>query len=284
MRELLLTALEAASAATSVHLRYAGGRTAVESAREKGTSDFVSQVDLEAQRAAVSAIRARFPHHRIMAEEEDPHGREEERRSDGGGTGSHPGAGPVWVVDPLDGTTNYLHRHPQYAASVGILEAGRAVAGAVMAGATGERWWALRGSGAYKDGHRIHTSAVRALPDALVGTGYPFKRLDLLPAYLEQFGRVLPATMGIRRGGSAALDLCALAQGTLDGFWELILSPWDITAGVAILEEAGGVACRVDGSPLRMEEPESVLAANSRRLLTSLKEVVGGDEKPSRPG
>lgn len=279
MREILHTALEAAQAATAVHLRY---RSVPEDrqAREKGRSDFVSQVDLEAQRAALTVIGRRFPDHAVVAEEEDG----EAGVPDGipQGTGADPAAGrhrgvPVWVVDPLDGTTNYLHGHPQYAASVGVLLGGEPVVGAVTAGATGERWWARKDGGAWKDGRRIQVSGVRVLQEALVGTGYPFKRLDLLPDYLDQFGRVLPGTVGIRRGGSAALDLCALASGTLDAFWELILSPWDVAAGAAILQEAGGRLARVDGSPMGYAESGSVLAANSSVLLEGLGALVRGE-------
>ncbi len=263
MRELLFTALEAAQAATAVHTRYAG-TPALEDAREKGTSDFVSRVDIQAQRAALAVIRRDFPDHRIVAEEDDP----DRIQAEGGARG--PASGPLWIVDPLDGTTNYLHGHPQYAASVGVLVDGAPAAGAVMAGASGERWWALRGGGAWKDGRRIRVSSVRALDRALVGTGFPFKRHDFISAYLEQFGRVLPTSMGIRRGGSAALDLCALASGVLDAFWELVLKPWDIAAGLMILQEAGGTATRMDGSPLTLDRPESVLAGNSPELVEAL--------------
>jgi myo-inositol-1(or 4)-monophosphatase len=275
MRELLDTALAAAEAAAQVHRRWAG-RIRTEEAAEKTTnSDFVTKVDMEAQAAAVNRIREAFPRHPILAEEDDEGARnraaEEERL-------------PIWVVDPLDGTTNFLHGHPFFASSVGVVLNGRPMAGAVVSASSGERWWAAADQGAYRNGERIVVSRTRELRYALVGTGFPFKLLDRLPEYLEQFGRVLPATAGIRRGGSAALDMCHLAQGSLDAFWELWLAPWDIAAGLCILEEAGGVARRVEGGPLDLLSAGSVLAANSPGLLDALGEKVTPAAAESRAG
>jgi myo-inositol-1(or 4)-monophosphatase len=265
MDDLLRTAIDSAEAAASIHRRYSG-EAWVEAATDKGTSDFVSRVDLEAQEAALSVIRQRFPGHRILAEEDHP------GREDAAGTRSSPGGAetPVWIVEPLDGTTNYLHGHPQYAASVAVVEGGSPAAAAVVAPATGERWWARRGSGAFKGGVPVRVSTLRRFDRALVGTGFPFKALQLLPDYLEQFGRVLQATAGIRRGGSAALDLCALASGVLDAFWELFLNPWDVAAGILLVTEAGGWVTRLDGSPVGFEEPGTILAANSPEFLEEL--------------
>lgn len=297
MDPLVATALEAAEAAARIHLRHFG-RFRVEDAREKGRSDFVSMVDLEAQEAALAVIRSRYPGHRILAEEETGGGGE----AGGGGPGAlEPGDGGgdtaarrwpedgshLWIVDPLDGTTNYLHRHPMFAASVavgrlapeeegaggvGVLEAG-----AVVAPRTGERWWARRGGGAWKNGQPIRVSGVRSLRSALVGTGFPFKEPHLLPRYAEQFQRVLPASGGVRRGGSAALDLCYLAEGILDAFWEEdYLAPWDVAAGLVLVREAGGVASRLDGDGFDLEDG-SALAAGSAELLRELGEVVRGE-------
>jgi myo-inositol-1(or 4)-monophosphatase len=265
MNDLLSTALAAAGAASAVHLRYLG-KVRVEEADEKSASDFVSRVDLEAQAAALGVIRDRFPDHRILAEEED--GRS--------GPSSWPGGrDPTWIVDPLDGTTNFLHGHPAFAASVGILMDGRPVAGAVDAAFTGERWCASRGRGAFRNDRPIRVSRIGSLERALVGTGFPFKRLELLPRYLAQFARVLPAASGIRRGGSAALDLCYVAQGSFDVFWELFLSPWDVAAGAAIVTEAGGIVQRPGGGPLEFgPEGGAVLAGNSPALVQALETLL----------
>ena len=267
MRQLLQTALAAAEASAHVHRVWAG-RIRSEDAREKTTaSDYVSRVDMEAQEAAVDRIRSEFPEHPILAEEDRP---DDSHRAEGSSRA------PLWVIDPLDGTTNFLHGHPAYASSVGIVVGGEPVAGAVVAAATGERWWAAREQGAFRNGDRIRVSRTRDLSHSLVGTGFPFKLLDRLPEYTEQFQRVLPRTSGIRRAGSAALDLCYLAQGSLDGFWELHLHGWDIAAGLSILSEAGGVARSMEGGLLDPVAGGSVLAANSPGLLVQLEACLFG--------
>ncbi len=198
-----------------------------------------------------------------------------EEARDGPSSGAWP-EGPLWVVDPLDGTTNFIHRHPMYTVSVGLVLEGRPAVGAVVCPATGERWWAARGRGAWKGGRRIEVSGQTEIRGALVGTGFPFKALDLLDAYQAQFARVLRSTAGIRRGGSAALDLCYLAQGSLDAFWELVLSPWDVAAGLAILSEAGGTSSRLEGGEIGPERG-TVLAANSTGLQDALGALVRGE-------
>ena len=260
--DLLNTALEAAETAAGVHKDFCG-HVLAEDAIEKGTSDFVSHVDLKAQDAALGVIQRRFPTHRILSEEEHP---------GGGRAGPADSNMPLWIVDPLDGTTNFLHGHPAYAASVGVVIRGEVAAGAVVASATGERWWAARGQGAFRNGEPVHVSQIRKLRLALIGTGFPFKQIADLPSYLREVERVLPACSGIRRGGSAALDLCYLAQGSLDAFWETRLYPWDIAGGLVILSEAGGVVRRKEGNPLDIQIAGSVLAANSPELLENLSQ------------
>jgi len=263
MNDLVRTALAAADAAAAIHRRDFG-RIVLEGATEKGRSDYVSQTDLDAQRAAQDVILSRHPDHQILGEEDERPLAERLAEWDGS---------PLWVVDPLDGTANFLHGHPQFAASVAVAVDGRPVAGAVASGTTGERWWASRGDGAYKNGRRIQVSRRPALKDALVGTGFPFKLLEELPPYLGQLGRVLGASSGIRRAGAASLDLCYLAQGSLDAFWELILHPWDFAAGWVLVEEAGGVLVKMDGSPLEIMNT-AVMGANSPELLEALAEVL----------
>lgn len=288
MDDLLVTALDAAEAAARVHMDHFR-RFGVETAREKAQSDFVTQVDLEAQSAAVSVVRHMYPHHQILAEEEQDgaqlKGLVADRRwpEDGG---------YLWIIDPLDGTTNYLHGHPLFGSSVAVgrlpgteepSEANQGLsffgcleAGAVVAPRTGERWWARKGGGAWKSGQRFSVSSVRSLSKALIGTGFPFKEPEIVPRYAEQLKRVLPNTGGVRRGGSAALDLCYLAEGMLDGFWEEdYLSPWDSAAGLIILSEAGGVASRMDGSAIDLENG-SILAGNSDKMMEGLKRLLHG--------
>ncbi len=263
MNPLLRTAREAAEAAARIHRRDAG-RIVLSGATTKARADYVSKTDLDAQAAALAIIQANHPDHLILAEESDEPVEAQLARWDGR---------PLWIVDPLDGTANFLHEHPQYCASVGVAVEGRPVAGAVVSGSTGERWWASEGEGAWKNGRRIRVSTERPLLEALVGTGFPFKLLEVMPRYLGQLDRVLRSASGVRRAGSAALDLCYLAQGSLDAFWEEILMPWDFAAGLVLVREAGGILARPDGSELEIA-PGAVRGANSHSLLEELRRAL----------
>lgn len=247
-QDLLDCALAAARAAAAVHRRHLG-QVSLDQWSEKGVADFVTHVDREAEDRIVAEIRARFPDHAILAEE-------------GGGVGSA-SAEWLWIVDPLDGTTNYLHGYPAYAASIAVAHRGELVAGVVACAATDEEWWAVRGGGAFHDGRPIRVSGLTDLRLALIGTGFPFKATHRLPHYLRQFDAVLRRTAGIRRAGSAALDLCHVATGYFDGFWELVLAPWDIAAGALIVREAGGVVSPLGGERDMLAEPGGVLAGNA---------------------
>jgi myo-inositol-1(or 4)-monophosphatase len=290
LEELLETAREAAGAAAAVH-RARAGTVDTGDADEKGRADFVSEVDLEAQRAALAIIRSRHPDHRILAEEEDPALLTEDRpallspseAASGIGRG-----GPIWVVDPLDGTANFLNGHPLHCASVGLVLDGRPVVGAVACAPLNQEWWAARGLGAYRNGTRIRASTAPDLALTLIGTGFPFKAIHRLDEYLAGLGAVLRDTAGVRRGGSAALDLCHVAEGTLTAFWELSLSPWDWVGGLAILAEAGGVSGRLEGGAIDPLVGGSVVAAGTEAQLRDLRALVasgtpsGGSAPESR--
>jgi len=263
VNRLLRTAREAAEAAAAIHRRDAG-RIVLSGATIKARADYVSKTDLDAQAAALAVIEENHPDHAVLAEESDDPVEEQLERWDGR---------PMWIVDPLDGTANFLHEHPHYCSSVAVAVDGVAVAGAVVSGSTGERWWAARGEGTFKNGRRISVSSERPLIEAMVGTGFPFKLLEAMPRYLGQLDRVLRSASGVRRAGSAALDLCYLAQGSLDAFWEEILMPWDFAAGLLLVEEAGGVLARPDGSGLPLT-PGPVRGANSRALLDELRATL----------
>ena len=227
---LLEVAREAAEAAAEVQ-REASGRLDPSKWGEKGRSDFVTEVDLASERRIVEIIRGAFPDHEIMAEE-----------SAAGSAGSigPSGVGVRWIIDPLDGTTNYVHGYPEYAVSIAAEDADGFAAAVVLNSAVDECFEATRGGGARLDGEAIRVSGLRELRLALVGTGFPFKHLDVLPLYLDTFTTVMKATAGIRRAGAAALDLCDVACGRLDAFFEFHLMPWDVAAGGLIVREAGG--------------------------------------------
>lgn len=257
----LRTAVEAAGAAADVHRRWSG-RIDILAAGNKGFSDFVSRVDTESQEAALEVIRGRHPDHLVMAEEDGEDGTEVPQD----GT-------PLWVVDPLDGTTNYLHGHPAYGASVAVAVGGVPVAACVHAAATSERWWARRGGGAWRNGKPIRVSRPRGWEQSLVATGFMFRGEADLDGFTRQMGRVKAAGAGIRRCGAAALDLCYVADGRYEAFWEHFLNPWDYAAGWLVVLEAGGAVERTDGSPLGLPAG-SVMAGNAPDTLAALRELL----------
>lgn len=266
-RELMEVALAAARAAAAVHRAYLG-RVAVDQWSEKGTADFVTHVDREAERAVVELVHARFPDHGFLAEEGTlPDAAEQ--------VGASADADWVWIVDPLDGTTNFLHGYPMYAASVAVTYRGGLRAGAVVATATNEEWCAYLGGGAFKDGRSIRVSEIADLRRGLIGTGFPFKAIDRLPEYLAQFDRVLRNSSGVRRAGSAAIDLCHVATGYFDGFWELSLLPWDVAAGTLIVREAGGLVTRFNGDPDVLGPGPGEIVAGNPAIHARLIELLG---------
>ena len=263
--DLQATAEAAAQAAAEVHRDAARDRTRLHVGSKTGHSDFVSEVDLAAQAAALAVIAARHPTHEIMAEE------------DGGGRPGAPGNAHLWLVDPLDGTTNFLHGHPFYSASVAVWDPGGPVAGAVRAHALGKSWTAARGEGAFEDGEPIRTSRAEELAGFLLGTGFPFKFPARIDPFLGALGRALRRTSGVRRTGAASLDFAYVASGRLDGYWEDMLCAWDFGAGALLVTEAGGAVGRIEGGPLTPDHG-SVLVANSARSLERLRELVAPPE------
>jgi len=245
----LSVALEAARAASRIHQQRLG-TVPNEDWSQKGVADFVTHVDREAEARIVEIIANRFPNHDILAEEDDS---TSARASDW-----------LWVVDPLDGTTNFLHQYPMYCASVALLHDGEPVAGAVVCGPTGEEWSASRGGGAQRNGAPITVSATSRMDHALIGTGFPFKLPGVLEDYLNQFRSVFPHVSDIRRAGSAAMDLCHVATGYFDGFWELDLRPWDYAAGALMVREAGGVVTALDGGEPDWSAGGGVIAGNPK--------------------
>jgi myo-inositol-1(or 4)-monophosphatase len=247
----------AASAAADFIRSRAGDRAGLEW-RSKAPSDFVSDVDTGAERVIRDAFQASIPDASIMGEELSPDAALDART--------------VIIVDPLDGTTNFLHGYPEYAVSIAAVLDGALSAGVVLNVALGELFTATLGGGAFLDGAPISVSPVDDPSRALIGTGFPFSRHDQLPTYLRQLGAVSRATAGVRRAGSAALDLCDVACGRFEAFWELSLSPWDFAAGMLIVREAGGTVTTVAGDDVPLE-PSSILAGN-RAMHPWLLETV----------
>jgi myo-inositol-1(or 4)-monophosphatase len=197
-------------------------------------SDFVTQVDRDAEQLIAEELLGEFPESVVIGEELSPGSQDRNQ-------------GLKWIVDPLDGTTNFLHRYPAYAVSIAAQEEGKLVAAVVVDVHQDLTYSATAGGGAWLGDARLAVSQTRVPANALIGTGFPFKTLDLLPQYLRQFTTVLNSTSGIRRAGSAALDLVDVAQGRFDGFWELSLAPWDVAAGTLLVREAGGMVTDTEG-------------------------------------
>ena len=233
--ELLDTAIAAADAA-AIFIRERSGDPGALAWIEKSPADFVSEVDRGAEERIREIVLRRYPLARILGEELSPNALADD--------------GLAFIVDPLDGTTNFLHGYPEYAVSIGVARDGAIVAAVVVNVPMGERFTALRGEGAWRDGKPIQVSAITDPGRALIGTGFPFKHPDTLPTWQRQFGRIMLTTAGVRRAGAAALDLCDVACGRFEAFWELRLAPWDFAAGLLIIHEAGGVVTGLDGRPV----------------------------------
>jgi myo-inositol-1(or 4)-monophosphatase len=234
---LLAVALEAARAAAAV-IRSAGPRVREIVWTEKGATDFVSEVDLGAEQAIFGVVRRELPQAAFLSEETAPTISPERQSS-----------GVVFVIDPLDGTTNFLHGYPQYAVSIGVLVDGALAAGVVLDVPADDCFTATAGGGAHLNGMPVHVSAIDNPQRALFGTGFPFVRHEEIAPYLAQLGRVMAGASGVRRAGAAALDLASVACGRFEGFWEMKLSPWDIAAGLLIVREAGGIVTTLEGAP-----------------------------------
>ena len=213
----------------------------------KGVSDYVSEVDRMAEQAIVETLLEAYPDHAILAEE--------------GGAQGH--SDYLWIIDPLDGTTNFLHGFPQFAVSIGLQIKGVLNLAVVYDPTRNELFTATRGRGAHLNDRRLRVSKQTRLQESLIGTGFPYRDFTYLDDYLKMFRELLPKTAGLRRPGCASLDLAYVAAGRYDGFWEAGLKPWDLAAGVLLIQEAGGLVTDFDGG-------ENYMATGN---------VVGGNPK-----
>ena len=213
----------------------------------KGVSDYVSEVDRMAEQTIVETLLEAYPEHAILAEE-------------GGAQGQ---SDYLWIIDPLDGTTNFLHGFPQFAVSIGLQIKGVLNLAVIYDPTRNELFTATRGNGAHLNDRRLRVSKQTRLQESLIGTGFPYRDFTYLDDYLKMFRELLPKTAGLRRPGCASLDLAYVAAGRYDGFWEAGLKPWDIAAGVLLIQEAGGLVTDFDGG-------ENYMATGN---------VVGGNPK-----
>jgi len=249
-------AVRAARAAGDVVLRY-HNQIDLLTIENKSINDFVSEVDKTAEKAIINEIKKVFPNHSILAEE----------------SGETLGDSDFqWIIDPLDGTTNYLHGFPQYAVSIALLEKQVVTHAVIYDPFKEELFNASKGEGAYLNNERIRVTMSNGLQDTLIGTGFPFRYPEHLDCYLKTFKAIHPHVSGIRRAGSAALDLAYLAAGRLDGFWEIGLNSWDIAAGALLVKEAGGFIGDFSGRDQYLETG-NVVAGNADVYKILLKTI-----------
>jgi len=261
MHPMLNTAVKAARKAAAIINRASLDLDLIQ-VSTKGRRDFVTEVDRAAEAAIIETLSTAYPQHGFLAEESGH---------------SHKGAEAeyTWIIDPLDGTTNYIHGFPQYAVSVGLRHRGQITQAVVYDPTRNELFTASRGRGAFLNDRRIRVSRRTKLREALIGTGFPFRQLDHLDGYVRMFKRITEETAGIRRPGAAALDLAYVAAGRLDGFWEFGLSPWDMAAGSLLILEAGGIVSDFDGEEDYLGNGHVVCGAPKvhEQLLALVQEV-----------
>jgi len=222
----------------------------------KHHNDFVTEVDKAAEAAVIETLRKAYPDHAILAEESGADGRSDY----------------TWIIDPLDGTTNFIHGFPQYAVSIALRHRGTITQAVVYDPTCNELFTASRGRGAFLNDRRLRVSKRTHLREALVGTGFPFREIARLDEYLGMLRSVMENAAGVRRAGAAALDLAYIAAGRLDGFWELGLSPWDMAAGALLIAEAGGLVSDLEGEAKFLDAGHVV--AGSPKVFVQLLQLL----------
>jgi len=253
MHPMLNTAVKAARAAGKI-INYGSQNLDRLNVVAKRENDFVSEIDQQAEKAIVDTLLDAYPKHAILAEESGSRGESEYQ----------------WVIDPLDGTTNFLHGFPQYAVSIALLHRGQLSQAVIYDPLHNDLYTASRGRGAFLNERRLRVSKRDKLQDALIGTGFPFRDFTHLDAYLGMFRDLVQKSSGLRRPGSAALDLAWVAAGHTDGFFELGLNAWDIAAGCLLIQEAGGLVSDIVGEENFLQSGH-VVAGNPKVFVQLLQ-------------
>ena len=255
MHPMLNTAVRAARQSARIILMHYDRLDRIE-VTQKGRNDFVSQADTEAEEIALEILLKAYPEHGVVAEE----------------SGRREGGEYTWVIDPLDGTTNFIHGFPQFAISIAVLKGSTIEHGVIYDPLRNELFTSSRGQGAQLNDRRIRVSNCGLLELALLGTGFPFRELDRLDQWVKAFRTLTRRSAGIRRTGSAALDLAYVAAGRMDGFWEFGLQPWDMAAGALLIREAGGLISDPAGSQDFLDSG-NVVTANPR-IFNDLLRII----------
>lgn len=255
MHPTLNIAIRAARNAGNIIARYVNHVDSLD-VTKKGYNDFVSEVDRQAETEIISVLRKAYPDHGILAEESGERGNDEYQ----------------WIIDPLDGTTNFLHGFPQFAVSIALQHNKKIEQAVIYDPLRQELFTATLGSGAYLNERRMRVSKAKGLEGTLIGTGFPFKYPQHLDAYLAMFKAIHLQTAGIRRAGAASLDLAYVATGRLDGFWEIGLKPWDMAAGVLLIQEAGGLISDFSGGH-EFLETGNIVAGNPKVFKALIQDI-----------
>jgi len=256
MHPMLNIAVRAARRAGSIINRAALGGSSL-NVRSKRVNDFVTQIDQAAEEAIMEVVRKAYPDHGFLAEESGKSAGEAEY---------------VWIIDPLDGTTNFIHGFPQYCVSIGVQHRGAIAHGVVYDPVKNELFTASKGRGAFLNDRRIRVSKCTRIGDALVGTGFPFREMSRLDLYIKQLQNLLKTSSGVRRAGAAALDLAYVACARLDAFWEMGLSAWDMAAGALLIQEAGGLVGDFSGESAYLESGD--ICAATPKVFPTLLEAM----------
>lgn len=254
-REVLITCLQRAAHVVKKHFGKVNYQL-------KSKANLVTEADKKSQQTILNIIRKNFPTHDYLAEEE--------------GT-KNTGALFTWVIDPIDGTTNFFHTFPQCSISIALFKKNEPVLGGVINPINGELFLAEKGKGATLNGKKIHVSKTAKIENSLLVTGFPYDRFNRMDSLLNRFGKFLVSCHDVRRLGSAALDLCWLAAGRLDGYWEDNLNPWDVGAGILILQEAGGKATDYDGKKYKtIPAYGRTLCASNGKIHAQMLKILRG--------
>ncbi len=256
MHPLLNIAMRAARRAGDVIIRH-NNRLDQVTINVKQRNDFVTEVDRQSEREIIQIIHKAYPDHAILAEESGAQGEHEVQ----------------WIIDPIDGTTNFIHGIPHYAVSIGVKQRGRLEHAVIYDPSRLEMFSASRGSGAFCNDRRIRVASAISLEGTVIGTGIPFRSMHHADAYFPMLREIASKTAGIRRAGSAALDLAYVASGRLDGFWEIGLAPWDMAAGVLLVQEAGGVNGDLAGG-IRHLETGNIVCGNAKVFAALVREFA----------
>ena len=267
MHPMLTIAVKAARRAGSVINRAARDLEVLSVARKRH-NDFVTDADKGAEQAIIDVLSDAFPDHAILAEESG--------QSGGGKSGK---SEYTWIIDPLDGTTNFIHGFPQYAVSIGLRYKGLITQAVVYDPASNELFTASRGRGAFLNDRRLRVSKRVSMRDALIGTGFQFRDFARLDRYLTMLRQVTSKCAGVRRAGAAALDLAYVAAGRLDGFWEFGLAPWDMAAGSLLIQEAGGLVADFDGESGYLDS--GCIVCGNPKVFAQLLRTIAPNERRS---